>query len=219
VSENVFEYDYGVVHDHTDGKAQTRQTDNIDVAAEQGHHEKCPDDTDGDGNGNDDRACDAAQEKNQNRNRQKTTYDDIFSDQVDGAVDIAGFIINLDDLNFSVLQYAPVQFFQNGLQTIHDRQHIGAGLPDGIHDQGGRAQIAHDHIQVLEVQTDLGNIPDGYRNTVHTFDDDIGDVIGVLVFPHGPGHVFPFAFIEISGADVFVFYIQRTDQFRNGHPA
>ena len=217
--EDIFEYDNGVVHHHTDGKTQACEADHIDVAAKQGHHQKGANDADGDGHCNDNRTGDVTQEYDQNNNGQQSTNENIFSHQVDGAVNIAGLIIHLNNLQMPLFQNRSVHFLQNGLEAVHDHQHIGAWLPDGIHDQGCHTLVAHHHLQVFEPKPRDGDITHGYRNTVNAFDDDIGHVFCIPVFTDGAGHILPFTLIEFTGADIPVFDVQRIEEFRYGYAA
>ncbi len=97
MTKDIFEHHNGIVDDHADGKTQPRQADHVDVASPEGHDQKGADDADGNGNRHDYRTGHTPQKEQQNDNRQGPADIDILAHQLNGVVDISGFIVDLDN--------------------------------------------------------------------------------------------------------------------------
>ena len=74
-----------------------------------------------------------------------------------------------------------------------------------------------DIFRIFKAEFDDGNVADGNRDAVDSFDDNFGDVLGTLIFANGSGDITTFALVKVTGTDVFVFYIEGSNEFRDGH--
>ena len=103
------------------------------------------------------------------------------------------------------------------MQFLHHYQDIGTGFAHGVENDGRRASVPDDKFRIFKTKLNAGNIAHSNRNAVYPLYDDIRDIFGAAILADGSGDVTALALVKVTGTDVFVLYIQGSDEFRNGY--
>ena len=91
----VFQDHDGRVHHHSHGKGKSRQADDVDVAAEKGHHQEGAHDAYRDGGGDNQGAVDGSQKKDEYQHCQGSSHKEVLAHKVNGTFDILGLVVDL----------------------------------------------------------------------------------------------------------------------------
>ena len=155
------------------------------------------------------------QEDHQHDHRQRAADEDVLLDEVDGGIDVLGFVVNLRQLQSLLFQNALVQLRVDGLQSRHHVQHVGSRFAQDIDRDTGFAEAAHESIGLLEAQADLGHVANIHRVAVAHRQQLSLDVLRRAELSQRPHDPPPFALPIITAGRVFILAAQHVTDVHN----
>ena len=130
------------IHHHADGEGEARERDHVDRAPEKRHRHERAHDRDRDCDRNDQGRGEGAQEQQQDQRGQRATDENVLLHQIDGRIDVDGFVVDLFEDEPRLRDRRGIQFRHGLLYARHGLDHVGAGLAHRIDGQRGLAQQA-----------------------------------------------------------------------------
>ena len=148
-----------------------------------------------------------AQEQQQNQRRQRAADEHVLLHQIDGGLDVDGFVIDLLEDKPRLRNCRGVQLRHGLLYARHGLDHVGAGLAHRVDGQRRLAELANAGDGLLVAEGDGGDIAHGdpadpARERVAVgAQNDAGDPLGRVELTVGANHVAALPLLDIAGRD------------------
>ncbi len=156
-----------------------------------------------------DRRTPAAEKQQQHADRQQSADDDdILVDQVNGRVDVVGFVVGLDQFQAVGGKHVLVQSGRHVAEALHRVQHVGARLPNGVDGDARGAEVLDHSCGLLVAEFDFSHVTDIDGKAVTSGDDHVGDLLGGCKLPHHADDVSPFPVPDVTGGPVAILFAQ-----------
>jgi len=205
VAEDVFEHDDAIVDDHSHGKGQPREGDDVDRASGGGHHQKGGHDRDRDRERDDKGAAPRSQEEQQNQNGQGAADVDIGSYEVDRGVDVVGLLIDQLQPESLGIEQVAVDLGHDHAHLFHHVEHVAPGRTLGVERQSRAANRANEDSRLAVAQLGVSHVANVDRCAARRRKDDVLNVFGCVIVPRGAYDVAPLALVEVPRRVILVF--------------
>src|SRR5690606_36672985 len=123
---DVFENDDGVVHDEPNGEDKTKQGEDVDGKAGEGHEHERADDRHGDRKHGNERAAPVAEKEEDHEDDEAEGDVEGFLHLVNGAADVGGVVVA--DLEIDVGGLVLLVAGEAGAELVGDLELVGSGL-------------------------------------------------------------------------------------------
>ncbi len=207
----------GRVYHHSNGKGKSRQTDDVDVAAEKGHHQEGAHHAYGNGGGDDQGTIDGSQKEDEHQYCQSSSHKEVLAHKVNRTFDILGFVINLAQPQPPLFEYPCVHLDDCLTDSLHYLKDVCSRLTFSVNSDGRAVLFMNCGSGLCVAEPDFGNVTDIDGGTIDVLDDDIFHIIWRLVLPHRSSNELTLTLVKISGTYVFIFLVQGGRDFGYGN--
>ena len=218
---DVLEHDDRCIDHHADGEGQSGQRDDVDGAAQGRHRDEGADDRHRDRQGDDQGCPTGPQEDQQQQRRQRAANVDVLVHQGDRRVDVDRLVVDLAELQSGVRHLEGTQVGQGRADPLHRLDHVGAGLPRGVHRQGGLSVHADTGRRIGIAEANDCDVVDRYASDPSQAvpfgaQHDIADGLQGVQFAFGPNHIAALALLYVAGRHAGVGGAQACDHLCHG---
>ena len=159
------------------------------------------------------------QEQHQHGHRQRAADEDVVLHQVDGRVDVLGFVVDLRELQAARIEHFLVELGHRCLQAVHHVEHVGVGLARGVDGDARFAEAADEAVGLLVAEAHLGHVADEDRRAVADRQQLVLDLLRRAELAQRAHDPAALAFPEVAGRRVLVLAAEHVADVGEREPA